>query len=120
MGELVVCEGATCTCDQGDAPSTLVVTSQEVVEIDGMMVATVADCVTETNVPSFGTCTILTAEAEGVTTPCVPVPAGEWEPGSEVQTIDEMAVLTQASTLTCSIGGEITITEPNNEIEQTE
>lgn len=114
-----VCQGAMCTCPLGSAPSTLSVTSQQVAKIGGMLVATIQDCVTGTNLPPFGTCQILTASAMGVPTPCAMAPAGTWLPGSLVQRINNLPVLTDTSKLICGIGGVITITNPNNLIEQT-
>ena len=116
MAGFYVCNGATCECTSGTTPATLIVTSQAIASINAMTVATVMDYVTEMNVPSFGTCSVLTAAASGVSTPCVPVTAAPWTPGSVIRTITDMAILTQESMLTCTVGGVISITEPNNEI----
>jgi hypothetical protein len=88
-------------------------------KIGGMLVATIQDCMPMTNLPSFGTCNTLTAAAQGVPTPCALTPVGMWTPGSVVQKINNIAVLTQACTLTCGIGGVVTISNPNNVIVQT-
>lgn len=113
----VVCETALCQCMMGDAPTPLSVTSQELVMIDGMLVATIADCIPDDNIVPFGTCATLTAAALGVPTPCVPAPVGTWEVGSIVQTINGIPVLLQTGILMCGIGGEISIVEPMNTIE---
>ena len=116
----VVCQGAMCTCPLGTAPSTLTVTSQQVVKIGGMLVATIQDCAPGTNLPPFGTCNTLTAAAQGVPTPCALAPVGMWTPGSAVQKINSsIPVLTQTSTLTCGIGGVVTISDPSNVRAQT-
>jgi len=105
-------------CAMGTAPSTLSVTSQQIVKVGGMLVATIQDCATGANLPPFGTCNTLTAAASGVPTPCAMVPAGMWTPGSIVKKINHVPVLTQPSMLTCGIGGVITITNPSNIIMQ--
>ena len=120
MPGLVVVEGASMQCAMGTAPMTLVVTSQEMRTCCGKLVATVADCVPATNIPPFATCNTLTAAADGVPTPCVPAPTGPWEPASEEQTIDGLPVLIMTSKLMCSIGGEIQITDPGQELEETD
>lgn len=120
MVDLNVCEGATCTCDMGTAPATLIVTSQAIEDIDGLLVATIMDYSPTVNIPTFGTCAVLTAAAEGVSTPCVPATVAPWTPGSVIESIDGMMVLTNACTLTCSEGGLITITSPANTISDTE
>ena len=115
----VVCKGAMCTCPLGTAPATLTVTSQQTLKIGGMLVATIQDCSPGANLPPFGTCNTLTAAAQGVPTPCALAPVGTWTPGSTVQKINSIPVLTQSCTLACGIGGVVTISNPNNVIVQT-
>jgi Domain of unknown function (DUF4280) len=114
----VVCQGAMCMCPLGTAPSTLSVTSQQIVTINSLFVATIQDCMIGANLPPFGTCQILTASASGVPTPCAMVPAGTWMPGSTVHSINNLPVLTDICKLICGIGGMITIVNPNNTIMQ--
>jgi hypothetical protein len=116
---LVVCQGAMAMCPLGTAPSTLTVTSQQSYTIGGMLVATIQDCNPMVNLPPFGTCNTLTAAAQGVPTMCALAPVGMWTPGSTLQKINNIPVLTQACTLACGIGGVITITNPNNVVVQT-
>jgi hypothetical protein len=97
----------------------MIVTSQQKVMIGGMLVATVKDFATGANLPPFGTCQTLTASALGVPTPCAMAPAGMWVPGSLVKKINNIPVLTDTSKLTCGIGGVVSITNPNNQIEDT-
>ena len=120
MSDYVVCDGATCSCDQGNSTVSLTVTSQTIKTISDNAVATVNDYISMTNLPAFGDCTILTSAANGVSTPCVPAAAAPWSPGSTIETIDSQAVLIASDTVTCSIGGTISITDPNNELEETE
>jgi hypothetical protein len=114
-----VCQGAMCQCVLGSAPAILSVTSQQIVKIGGMLVATIQDCKPGANLPPFGTCQTLTASAMGVPTPCALAPTGTWLPGSIVQKINNQPVLTDASKLTCAIGGLISINTPMNFIEET-
>jgi hypothetical protein len=116
----VVVEGAAMMCDMGDAPMSLVVTSQMVATIDGCLVATVADCVPVDNIPPFGTCSVLTAAALGVPTPCVPAPTGPWAPGSLETSIDGLPVLTTPATTMCGLGGCISIAEPGQVLEESD
>ena len=108
-----------CSCPLGSAPSTLMVTSQQVAKINGMLIATIQDCMTGANLPPFGTCQVLTASASGVPTPCAMAPAGTWMPGSLVKKIFGLPVLTDSSKLICGIGGVISITNPSNVVAQT-
>ncbi|QDU62414.1 hypothetical protein Pan216_32810 [Planctomycetes bacterium Pan216] len=117
MPGLTVCDGATCMCALGDAPGILSVTSQEVVTINGTPVATIMDFDPIANITPFGTCATLTAAALGVPTPCVPATSSPWMPGSIVQTVNDLPVLTIPATLECDIGGMIMIVEPVNTIE---
>jgi hypothetical protein len=105
-------------CDGGVAPVPLVVTSNVIVKIDGMAVATVADCAPMANIPTFGVCAFLTAKAAGVPMPCIPAPTGMWEPGSETQKITELAVLTFPASLPCAQGGTIQVMDPGQIIEE--
>jgi hypothetical protein len=111
--------GALCKCDQGAAPTPLTVTSQQIVEVTGMLVATVMDNAPMANITPFGICQQLTKMASGVPTPCVPAPAGPWSPGSELESINGVAVLTADSKLQCTVGGKITIANPNCQVEFT-
>ena len=58
-------------CPMGTAPMPLQGTSNETVRIDGLAIATIADCVPFANIPPFGTCNILTAAP-----PCLSLRAG--------------------------------------------
>lgn len=113
----VVVQEAVCMCLMGTAPTPLTVTSNETVRIDGLAVATVADCIPMVNIMPFGTCNILTAAALGVPTPCVPAPTGLWEPGSINQTINALPVLTFPAMVPCGIGGVIQVLEPGQPVE---
>lgn len=116
----VVVEGAVMMCDMGTAPMSLCVTSQELFTLEGLLAATIADCVPGENIPPFATCNVLTAAASGVPTPCVPAPTGPWTPGSEEQTVNGLPLLIVPATLQCGVGGTITISEPGQELEESD
>jgi hypothetical protein len=109
---IAVVEGATLKCTCGDKPSQLVVTSQEDVEIDGKLAATVQDNAPGGNIAPFGTCKVLTAAAAGTPTPCALAPAGPWKPGAVSRvTIGKNLALLSTDVLNCTIPGVITITD---------
>lgn len=109
----VVCMGAICQCNQGASPTPLTVTSQQIRTVGGMLVATVMDNAPAANIAPFGVCQQLTKAASGTPTPCVPAPAGPWAPGSTIDRITNLAVLTADSKLVCTVGGEISVSNPN-------
>lgn len=119
MAGPAVCMGAQLMCTSGVAPSVLTVTSNPIVSVNGMFVATIMDMAPVANIPPFGTCNVLTAAALGVPTPCVPAPVGPWTPGSTIQSINGLKVLTQSDSLVCGIGGKISIVNPGQTIETT-
>src|SRR5947207_6870020 len=105
MAQAVV-QGATLQCTCGSAPSKLMVTSQTQVKIGNMLAATVMDNVLATNIPPFGTCTVLTTAASGTPTPCALAAAGPWAPGStSIVKIGNLTALLSTDKLMCSIPG---------------
>ena len=126
MPKLVV-NGATLKCDQGLAPSSLVVLPALQGDIDGQPLATVDDHVPTTNIPPFGMCktqanpmvAAATAAAMGVLTPqpCLPVTASPWSPGSSLGDLRHKALLTAECTCKCQWSGEISIVEPGSDVE---
>ncbi len=99
-----------CTC--GAAPSALTVTSQMQYKVGNMLAATIMDFAPMANVPPFGVCSILTAAALGVPTPCVPALPAPWTPGSATVKLGNFPALLNTDTLTCAIGGVITVVNP--------
>ncbi len=100
-----------CTC--GSAPATLTVTSQAQTMIGNQLAATIMDFATGANIPPFGTCSVLTAAASGVPTPCAMVPTGPWIPGStSIVRIGNFQALLSTDKLMCGIPGMISITYP--------
>jgi hypothetical protein len=117
----LVCTGATLQCSFGMAPATFTASGAHVT-------ATAAGgVVTDTSsqaVPAFGSCMSLSnpqvasaSSAAGTLTPqpCQPVVTGPWTPGSESVRIGDVAALDDASTLTCSWGGVITVSAAGQE-----
>lgn len=129
MGQ-AVCQTAMCTCSFGTAPATLSVTSNQIYSVANMKVATIMDFAPGANLPTFGMCNTptnptvasATAAALGVLTPmpCIPATAAPWAPGSLVQKINGIPVLTDNSKCMCSYGGVISISQPSNVIESTQ
>jgi len=85
------------------------------VKIDGKLAATVLDHIPITNIPPFGTCNTLTAAASGVATPCVPATPGPWTPGSLAVKVGNFPALLSTDTLTCAVGGAISIANPGQQ-----
>ncbi len=110
MAQLVTM-GAQLQCTQGSAPSVLAVVAP-IVTGEVKPAANIMDSVPATNILPFGTCTVLTAAASGVSTPCVPATAGPWTPGSPTVTLRGAPALNNSSTCTCTIGGVISIANP--------
>lgn len=113
---------ASLMCPFGTAPSTLNVTSQQKVLMDGKPVATIMDAQPMANITPFAMCTNIanpavsaaTAAALGVLTPqpCVPVTTS-WIPGSKAsRVIQGRPCLTNDCQCMCAYGGVITITNP--------
>jgi hypothetical protein len=110
---LAVVMGATLQCSCGSAPSKLMVTSQTQANIDRLPIATIEDNKPLVNILPFGTCSVLTAAAAGVPTPCVPAPAGPWMPGSTTGiNIGKRPVLLSTDKLACGVPGVISVVEP--------
>lgn len=120
MPELVT-NGALLSCNQGLAPSALVV-EQPQTTCSGMPVATIMEFVPETNILTFGMCkspanpvvAAATAAAMGTPTPaaCIPNIVAPWTPGSRSVLIGEKPALTKNSQCMCLWGGSIKIDFP--------
>ena len=64
------------------------------------------------NIPTFGTCSLLSALTSGAETTCVPVLVGTWLPGATNCNIDGVPLLTETDTITCTYGGTIMVDDP--------
>ena len=117
-----VCNGAMLQCSFGVAPSTMVVTPENMVQAGGQPAATIMDNVPMKNIMPFGMCNspsnpqvaAATAAAMGVLTPmpCVPVTTAPWAPGSPTVMIANKPALNSDSQLICNWGGVIRVTMP--------
>jgi hypothetical protein len=119
MGQLV-CMGASMQCSFGVAPSTLVVTPENLTNATNKPAATIMDNIPVKNIPPFGMCNTpsnpavaaATAAKLGVFTPatCVPVIAAPWMPGSMTVMIKNKPALNNNSKAMCNWGGVIQFT----------
>ncbi len=118
---MTVCGGAMLLCSFGTAPGSLMVLPKNMVTTT-MPIANIMDNVPMVNILPFAMCTSMsnptvssaTAAAQGVLTPmpCIPVTAAPWAPGSPTVLVANMPALNDSSTLMCSYGGVIQITNP--------
>nr|WP_315175578.1 DUF4280 domain-containing protein [uncultured Flavobacterium sp.] len=104
MATKYVCNGAICMCDKGSAPGILDVKSQNTVFIQNKLMVSDEDVIFKS--PFFGTC------AANQNNPCSPIIPSKWEkPASNVFENNKKALL-ETSTVKCTVGGEISITDP--------
>jgi len=117
-----VCNGAVLKCSFGLAPSTFVVLPVNRVMTSHMPAANIMDHVPMLNIMPFGMCTCpsnpavaaATAAALGTPTPapCIPATAAPWVIGAPTVLIASQPALNNTSTLMCTYGGVITVTQP--------
>jgi hypothetical protein len=113
-----VCMGAMLKCSFGTAPSTLSVLPTNAVQTQ-TPAANIMDYAPMVNIMPFGMCNSLanptvaaaTAAAMGALTPmpCVPATAAPWVVGATTFLINSMPALNNTSTLMCTWGGVIQI-----------
>jgi hypothetical protein len=125
-----VCNGATLMCPFGASTSTLVVLPIHRMITSDQPAANINDHIPLVNVMTFGMCDsptsplfiAATAAKLGVPTPvpCVPVTPAPWVTGavSPPVILDGVPALDNVSTLTCLMGGVITIEYPGEVTEQ--
>ncbi len=111
--------GASIMCTMGQAPGSLLVTSQMKTLYNGQLVATIQDAAPMSNITPCGMCISMlnpavasaTTAALGVLTPlpCTPVPAGIWVGGSTKVLLGGIPSLTNDAKLMCAYGGSISI-----------
>ena len=114
-----VSDGAKLKCDQGSAPGTLQITSHSVLRLNGKLLATINDYQAPANIGSLGICRILTQTAQGTPTACSAVISAAWMNASTGHKIDGQPLLTDQCTCLCSIGGTISIQDPNTQRKNT-
>jgi hypothetical protein len=94
-------ETATLLCDKGAKPGQLKVTSQTFSKANDKLIATEQDKQPETNIPSFGVCSI----TKNKCTPAVT----KWDNTTEKDSINNYKILSEDSTCQCSVGGKISV-----------
>lgn len=101
-GDTYVVRGAELTCSEGSLPSSLNLPQSHGVYIKDKPVMNVADYVIEKNIGLFGFC----KKTDEV---CQPELCGSWSHGKADLLIDNEPALLDRATLTCALGGKITI-----------
>jgi len=119
-----VTAGTTMTCTMGAAPASLIVATPIVSATTP--VATIADTIPDTNIPTFGMCMSLgnpqvaaaTAAAQGVLTPqpCIPATGTPWLAGSVSAQIGGLPCVLITSTCQCMWGGTISVVVPEQQL----
>lgn len=118
----LVCNTAMLMCSFGVAPSTLMVTPENMVNASNMPAATIMDNIPMKNILPFGMCNTIsnpavaaaTAAKLGVFTPaaCIPVIPAPWVPGSVTVMIRSKPALNSTCKAMCTWGGVISVTFP--------
>jgi hypothetical protein len=121
MPQLVIMS-ANLQCSFGAAPSTLVITPENLTNAEKKPAATIMDHVPMKNIMPFGVCTSLanpqvaaaTAAALGVLTPqpCIPATSAPWVPGSATVFIKNKPALNNTCKLMCNWAGVIQVVSP--------
>ena len=116
----VVCSGAMLKCSFGTAPSTMTVLPINMVKT-ATPIANIMDYIPMMNIMPFVMCTSLsnptvvaaTAAALGVLTPmpCIPLTTAPWSPGASTVLVAGQPALNDSSTLMCTWGGTIDISD---------
>jgi len=120
-----VCNGAMLKCSMGMAPSTMVVTPENMVLTSNQPAATIMDNIPMKNILPFGMCQSManpqvaaaTAAAMGALTPqpCIPVIPAPWTPGAPTVLIKNIPALDKTSILMCAWAGTITVQNPGQQ-----
>ena len=116
----IVCSGAMLKCSFGIAPSTMTVLPTNMVKT-ATPIANIMDYIPMMNIMPFVMCTSLsnptvvaaTAAALGVLTPmpCIPLTTSPWSPGASTVLVAGQPALNDSSTLMCTWGGTIDISD---------
>lgn len=116
----VVCSGAMLKCSFGTAPCTMTVLPTNMVKT-ATPIANIMDYIPMMNIMPFVMCTSLsnptvvaaTAAALGVLTPmpCIPLTTSPWSPGASTVLVAGQPALNDSSTLMCTWGGTIDISD---------
>lgn len=102
MGVRYVVRGATVKCSSGSSPSKLNLPRSHGMYVNNKPILNDSDTAAGANVMPFGKCSVLDG-------PCSPAPAAAWGGTKNDTLVKGRPALIDTSTLTCSIGGGITI-----------
>ncbi|MBN1315935.1 MAG: DUF4280 domain-containing protein [Anaerolineales bacterium] len=112
MAQQVV-NGATLMCTFGTAPSTMIVTPENMINAAGQPAATIMDYIPMKNIMPFLMCTTpsnpAVAAAQGAPVPCMPVTTAPWFPGSPTVMLSKKVALNSTSKCMCMWGGVISV-----------
>lgn len=108
--KLFVCKGAICKCTLQTTPGVLDVTSQTIKKLEGKLQATEGDITFST---PFGAC-----KRSSPPPSCTPM-LSAWNTTAKKTKVNGKLALLEISTNTCSFGGRIEITNPNQTIGKT-
>ena len=100
-GSLIVVQGAQCMCSGGTAPGTLSVMSNQIMTVEGKLVATIKDSKVP-NITPMGSC--LPRAGKSIP-PCSLAPGGDWICPDGGFDINGSKVLTVNGKLMCQNGG---------------
>jgi hypothetical protein len=115
-GSLIVVQGAKCMCSGGTALGTLSVTSNQIMTVEGKLVATIKDSKVP-NITPMGSCK---PRAGKSIPPCSLAPGGDWICPDGGFDINGNKVLTVNGKLMCQNGGGvITIINPGQQSHKT-
>ena len=117
----IVTMGAMMMCTMGAAPSTLMVTPENMTNAGNKPAATIMDNIPMKNIMPFGVCrspanpqvaAATAAPPPGVLKPqpCIPVTAAPWMPPATKLMIKNKPALLNNAKLMCNWGGSISIT----------
>lgn len=116
---MCVCMGANLQCSFGAAPATLVVNSQTTAMVSSKPMATIMDNKPMANIPPFGMCNSVANPATKrpppvlfTPSPCTPVIAAPWAPGSPTVMVGNFPALNNTSKCMCNWGGVISVINP--------
>ncbi|MFD2907370.1 DUF4280 domain-containing protein [Flavobacterium ardleyense] len=114
-----VVHGGTCVCDKAEVPTTeaeIIVTKNKKLLInsdDKKFAATEEDTTMKPSTATFGKCTLKPSSSGNL--PCAPAFLPKWEKAYDKKTVDGKKILTELSTLQCTIGGKISIKKHGQE-----
>lgn len=101
MDTKYVVRGATVKCNRGGTTTNLNLPKSHGVYVNDKAVLNDHDCIVNSNVLPFGTCSIRRR--------CSPSLAPKWEQAKETTLVKGYPALLATSTLGCTVGGAITV-----------